>query len=257
MAVTLRPETQQLLEQLIAAERRATERQSFTVYRWEGGNTVEVGIGHPGFPGGMLSSVFEGDIAVLAHEGLLIWFATNRQFGLTPQGYAYNEQCKHDGEPAPCEPHQGQAGVMTFGAGAQLGDMQVRDVAAGDIVHLNVFLGAAALPETTSHLSVEQEQLLCEMVEAARRVPVNQREKFTFAWLRGSGRVVASLLRHPGFPNETRSNVYEGDLEELARADLLDLSPSQAQSGQGSTEVAITNRGYAYYDAQRPSSEAL
>lgn len=82
MPVKLRPEPQRLLEQLIAAENATTERQMFVVYRWEGDGKVVVAIGHPGFPNNLLSPVFEGDIEVLLHAGLLLRSTDGRQLGV-------------------------------------------------------------------------------------------------------------------------------------------------------------------------------
>lgn len=251
MPVQLRPEPQRLLEQLVEAEQRATERHLFTVYRWEGDGKVEIGIGHPGFPGNLLSPVFAGDLEILVHEGLLLRSGNDRQLSLSSAGYAYYDALKQGGLPMPDPSGLGLSSVVSFGAGTQMGDSHIRDVAGRDIVHIHLPPITGAVHEDEPELLPEQQRLLCEMVEAARTVLPDTREKFLFAWLKGGDRTVVRLLRHPGLPNETRTNVYEGDLEALARAGLLTLSAPRERAGQGGRDVDITNRGYTYYDALR------
>lgn len=247
MPAKLRPEPQRLLEQLVEAEQRATERHMFTVYTSEGDNKVIITINHPGLPGGALPSVFQGDIDLLVHEGLLIR-PRDRHLSLTSAGYTYYETIKQGSEPQQTDSGRGPSSILAF-PGAQMGDMSVGDVANRDVIKINLSFGAP--PEDLPRLQPEQERLLCEMVEADRNVPPEHRQKFVFGCLRGGDRIVSSVLRHPGFPSETRSQVYEGDLEELERAKLLSLSSPRERPGQRSREVSITNRGYAYYEALR------
>lgn len=88
-------------------------------------------------------------------------------------------------------------------------------------------------------LEPEQEQLLVDLVEAERRVPREQRQKFIVAHSHGPPGV---QLLHPGWKDRSR-RVFEGDLEVLASVGLL-------LSGYGHRDTAVyhvTPEGFEYY----------
>jgi len=87
-------------------------------------------------------------------------------------------------------------------------------------------------------LMPEQEALLVRMVEAARRLPSDQRQKFMLLQTMGG-----DDLYHPGFEGREESVVAE-DVETLASADLLAVT----YGGQGTPNYNITPLGYRYYE---------
>lgn len=89
-------------------------------------------------------------------------------------------------------------------------------------------------------LEPEQKITLEEMVEAARRVARNAREKFIAT--RTMGRPATDLI-HDGWPQD-HQGVFEGDLDALVDAGLLAATFSR----QGTPLYDITPLGYKYYE---------
>ena len=87
-------------------------------------------------------------------------------------------------------------------------------------------------------LEPEQEDLLITLVEAARNVLRENRQKF--ALLHGTS---GALILHPGFGDRTH-NAYGGDVEILGGAGLLALSHSR----NGTLIFAVTPLGFRYYE---------
>jgi tetratricopeptide (TPR) repeat protein len=104
-------------------------------------------------------------------------------------------------------------------------------------------------PAAELQLSSELVDLLRAFVQAARSIPRDQRQPFTFASMSGNDKVVSSFVEHPGLSPE-RFPVYRGDIEELLAAGFL--RQNSLQEGRDSTVLKfdITNRGYNYYDQQ-------
>lgn len=93
-------------------------------------------------------------------------------------------------------------------------------------------------------LQREQEALLESLVEAARNVPIDKRERFV-APSAGDGN--RPTLTHPGLP-DGGLRVYLGDVEALAQEGLVSL----ARSPQGTAlTVDVAPRGYALYKEMR------
>jgi hypothetical protein len=90
-------------------------------------------------------------------------------------------------------------------------------------------------------LQSEQESLLGTMVEAARNVPSDKREKFLVAAPVGS---TQHFLFHPGLRDS--AGVYGGDIEVLIDEGLL------RRSSDGMIDVAPA--GYAYYEEMKRRS---
>lgn len=88
-------------------------------------------------------------------------------------------------------------------------------------------------------LEAEQEQLLVDLVEAERRVPRDQRQKFIVAHTHGPPGV---QLIHPGWTDQSR-RVFEGYLEELAGAGLL----SSGMGHRGTPVYHVSPEGFEYY----------
>jgi len=89
-------------------------------------------------------------------------------------------------------------------------------------------------------LDPEQEELLAALVEAARNVPRNQRQKFEF--------FRASVL-HPGLAGGALE-AYAGNLEILAHNGLLALS----YGSRGSPLYDVTPEGFEYYRQMKEQS---
>lgn len=89
-------------------------------------------------------------------------------------------------------------------------------------------------------LEPEQKTTLEEMVEAARRLPRNAREKFVAT--RTMGRPATDLI-HDGWPQD-HQGVFEGDLDALVDAGFL----AGTFSRQGTPLYDITPLGYKYYE---------
>jgi hypothetical protein len=89
-------------------------------------------------------------------------------------------------------------------------------------------------------LEKDQEDLLAMIVEAARNVPREQRDKFLAIHLEESSQ---HLIRHQGLPNETRANL--GDIETLAREGLLALTYGNDRT---SANFDVTPLGFRYYE---------
>jgi len=83
-----------------------------------------------------------------------------------------------------------------------------------------------------------QEELLIKIVEAARNVPLDKREKFFV--LRSSE---GDSLFHPGIP-EDKSQIYFGDIETLASQGLLALG----YGSRGTPNFDVTPLGFKYYE---------
>jgi hypothetical protein len=88
-------------------------------------------------------------------------------------------------------------------------------------------------------LEKEQEELLFTVVEAARNVPREQRQKFYVSSALGS---LQSFLMHQGLP-EGQILVYEGDVEILAHAGLLRLTYEG-----NSMSFDVMPSGFKYYE---------
>lgn len=88
-------------------------------------------------------------------------------------------------------------------------------------------------------LEKEQEELLSLIVEAARNVPREQRQKF---YVSGSISSPQSFLMHQGLP-EGKILIYEGDVEILANTGLLRLT-----YGGNSMSFDVTPMGFRYYE---------
>jgi len=87
-------------------------------------------------------------------------------------------------------------------------------------------------------LEQEQKALLVMLVEAARNVPRDQRQKFWVAQAAGG-----DICIHAGLPGGS-ANTYMGDFEILANERLLNLSYSPS----GTPQFDVTPLGFAYYD---------
>lgn len=94
-------------------------------------------------------------------------------------------------------------------------------------------------------LEPEQKELFCVMVDAARSVPRQEREKF-MAVKTNQG----VYLLHRGLRN-VDVRPFEGDLEALADAGLLRTS----YGGKGTPSYDITPVGYRYYEHLKMQSE--
>ncbi len=81
-----------------------------------------------------------------------------------------------------------------------------------------------------------QEELLISIVEAARNVPLEERESFLVARLNG-----ADLLIHPGLKKNDK--IYYADVKELERQGLLSI-----EFGSGADpNFDVTSLGFLYY----------
>ena len=89
-------------------------------------------------------------------------------------------------------------------------------------------------------LEKDQEDLLAMIVEAARNVPREQRDKFLAIHLEERSQY---LIRHPGLPNETWA--YLRDIETLAREGLLALTYGNDRT---SDNFDVTPLGFRYYE---------
>lgn len=87
-------------------------------------------------------------------------------------------------------------------------------------------------------LEKEQQGLLAVLVEAARNVPREQRQKFmviqTFE---------GTTINHPGLPRDL-AGIYIGDLQVLAQEGLLNLTYTQ----RGTPVFDVTPLGFRYYE---------
>jgi hypothetical protein len=89
-------------------------------------------------------------------------------------------------------------------------------------------------------LEKEQRDLLVTMVEAARSLPRDRRQPIIVLTDE-----VGAMLVHPGVPQGTR--IYFGDLDPLARAQLIHITSHIGPSGPTMVEVEVTPEGVAYY----------
>ncbi len=87
-------------------------------------------------------------------------------------------------------------------------------------------------------LEPEQQELLVALVEAARAVPRDQRQKFVVFRPMGS----PDQVHHPGLPDNGLT-AYMGDFEARARASLLALT----YGSKGTPQFDATPQGFAYY----------
>jgi len=90
-------------------------------------------------------------------------------------------------------------------------------------------------------LEPEQKDLLAILVEAARNVQREQRQKFMFVETFG-----ASTIDHPGLSNGS-VEAYKGDIEILARNGLVSLSYGM----RGSLSFDVTPEGFKYYEEMK------
>jgi hypothetical protein len=89
-------------------------------------------------------------------------------------------------------------------------------------------------------LEPEQKRLLEELVEAARKVPRNQREKFMLISTYDSPQ---PRLLHPGIPDD-HPGAYEGDLDALVNEQLL----TQTRASDNTPLYDVAPRGFRYYE---------
>ena len=82
-----------------------------------------------------------------------------------------------------------------------------------------------------------QEELLISIVETARNVPLEERQKFYVVQTMGG-----DFLMHPGLKKK-ENKIYYGDVEELARQGLLSIGFGSG----GSQNFDITSLGFLYY----------
>jgi hypothetical protein len=87
-------------------------------------------------------------------------------------------------------------------------------------------------------LESEQQELLTILVEAARNVQREQRQKFMFVETFG-----ASTIDHPGLSNGS-VEAYKGDIEILGRKGLISLSYVE----RGVLSFDVTPEGFKYYE---------
>lgn len=91
-----------------------------------------------------------------------------------------------------------------------------------------------------------QVRLLCDLVEADRRLPRESRQHFLTSATMGAPGVD---LIHDGLPSDY-SRVFEGDLDTLSSAGFISLR----YSGRDGKRFFITNRGYEYYEHIRAAA---
>jgi hypothetical protein len=92
-------------------------------------------------------------------------------------------------------------------------------------------------------LTPEQKEVLMRMVEAARSLPKNKREKFALVEFGGEDE-----LLHKGLSSDN-TRVFGGDLEELGRKGFLTVS----YGSRGTPSYDITPEGFAYYEYLKKS----
>jgi len=95
-------------------------------------------------------------------------------------------------------------------------------------------------------LEQEQKELLSVLVEAARNVPRNRRQPFTFIECQSD-----SWVEHLGLPDRNL-DAYRGDIKALAHVGFLELS--YGSRGQIS-EFDVTPYGFAYYEWMKQRTE--
>ena len=95
-------------------------------------------------------------------------------------------------------------------------------------------------------LRAEQEDLLTKLVEAARNVPSDERQKFVVPVHDGTA---PHTLIHPGLPGGEMEG-YLGDVEALASEGLLTIARTGPRP-MAMLQVDISPRGYAYYKELR------
>jgi hypothetical protein len=100
-------------------------------------------------------------------------------------------------------------------------------------------------------LEKEQIELLVRLVEAARNVPRERREKFFVSQALNR----PDMIVHPGLPNR-QTEGYVGDVEELGTKGLLsvDFTP------RGTPKFDVTPEGFRYYEelkSQGPPTERV
>lgn len=84
-------------------------------------------------------------------------------------------------------------------------------------------------------LELEQKELLIALVEAARNVEREKRQKFLFIQVMGG-----AWIQHDGLREQL--NAYEGDIQALANEGLLDVTYNRSTWG-----FDVTPRGFKYY----------
>jgi hypothetical protein len=100
-------------------------------------------------------------------------------------------------------------------------------------------------------LDKEQIELLVQLVEAARNVPREQRQKFFVLQAMGT----PDEIHHPGFPNG-HIEAYVGDAEQLIAKRLL----SGVYAPSGELGFDVTPEGFRYYEelkSQGPPTEQV
>lgn len=90
------------------------------------------------------------------------------------------------------------------------------------------------------HIILEpvQEELLIKLVEAARNMPLNNRQKFYVIQSN-----LGSCLEHSNIPEE-KSDIYYGDIEVLANEGLI----APGYGSQGISNFDVTPLGFKYYE---------
>ena len=90
------------------------------------------------------------------------------------------------------------------------------------------------------HIILEpvQEELLIKIVEAARNMPLNNRQKFYVIQSN-----LGACLEHSNIPEE-KSDIYYGDIEVLANEGLI----APGYGSQGISSFDVTPLGFKYYE---------
>lgn len=83
-----------------------------------------------------------------------------------------------------------------------------------------------------------QEELLIKIVEAARNMPLNNRQKFYVIQSN-----LGACLEHSNIP-EDKSEIYYGDIEVLANEGLI----APGYGSQGISSFDVTPLGFKYYE---------
>lgn len=99
-------------------------------------------------------------------------------------------------------------------------------------------------------LEIEQEQLLCHIVEAARNVPSEKREEFSVIYTQ-----VECFIQHTGFIDR-EIQICRSDLQTLLREGLIEIG-GRNQYGMMS-RFDVTPEGFQYYrDLKKRSGEPV
>lgn len=95
-------------------------------------------------------------------------------------------------------------------------------------------------------LTDEQEELLCEMVEAHRNLPEGQRDKFMLS----TAMTRPPHLIHNGFP-DGQLLAYEADVTELHNKAMLNVK----YGGKGTPNYMLSAEAFEYYEHLKSKEE--